>query len=450
MTLFTVSNKFKNNDYQENDTDEVINGSTLNHPIIYIKNMLNNSLPLQGLLGIFIMILATAASALFTGWPQHNVICNPEYWYELLGPAIFGYMTISAGVSLVDCWTVMKIEALMSMKAYWILFIVTSAGFVIPYVMVHAIWVHIVEFNHPMPFHGSLCLLFSQIAKCMGLWFLVPSNLRVMDKLFRKRLWWYMVVFPVGFIIGQCYSQLLLLFRVVPLKMQWCIGFLLPVMKKLNTWILTKVASKAAGSKTISAKMAKICHLGSLHSFSVAVVLGSNVSSLTTYVVFAVDSIPNVWSCIRIWKLFRQSSPTAKAEMNELVSCLTLRELFEISVPAVYCASFIIAYYGPNANILGNVQNDMWHYSKVTNVYDKLNNIVIFFVADLCRGVCLAMVLWKFCRINIWRTYCNIVYEYGLLMFLFMTGCHNVVRKLSSLRSNLIRFNKEAGTLCKT
>ena len=143
MTLFTVSNKFENNDYHEHDTNEIINGSTSYHPIIYIKNMLNNSLPLQGILGILIMIFATAASALFTGWPQHNVICHPEYWYELLGPAIFGYMTISAGVSLVDCWTVMKIEALMSMKAYWILFIVTSAGFVIPYVIIHAVWVHI-------------------------------------------------------------------------------------------------------------------------------------------------------------------------------------------------------------------------------------------------------------------------------------------------------------------
>ena len=116
-------------------------------------------------------------------------------------------------------------------------------------------------------------------------------------------------------------------------------------MKKLNTWILTKIAFKAAGNKTISAKMAKIVHLGSMHSFSIAVVLGSNVSSLTTYVIFAVDSIPNLWSCMRIWKLFRQGSDFARIQMNDLVNCLILRELFEISIPAVYCASFLAAYY---------------------------------------------------------------------------------------------------------
>ena len=436
MPLFSLSNEFENIGeenkviYHPNFKDDS-NGAvpffikTLS--ILHIQNIIKNSRLLQGLCGFFIIIFTTAASALFTGWPQHNVICHPEYWYEFLGPAIFGYLTISAGVSLMDCWTVMKIKALLSTRSYLILFIVTSAGFVIPFVVIHFVWVYLIELNHPMPFQGSLCLFFSQVAKCLGLWFLVPSSLRVMDKSFRKRFWSYMMVFPIGFVIGQCYSQLLLLFRVVPSNWQWCLGFLLPVMKKLNTKILTKIAFKAAGGEQLSAKLAKICHLGSLHSFAIAVVLGSNVSLLTTYVVLAVDSLPNIWSCLKIWKLFRQGSDLAKAQMNDLVNCLTLRELFEVSVPAVYCASFLIAYYGPNAEVMGNIQNDMWHYSKVDNVYDKLKNIVILFIADLCRGLCLAIILWKLCRVNVWRTYCNIVYEYGLLIFLFIAGAHNLV-----------------------
>ena len=273
MVLSNNLDKIEKFDDLKDDSNVVNSTDFCNLIILRIKRITKNSLVLQGFGGVLIILFATTASALFTGWPQHNVICHPEYWYEFLGPAILGYMTISAGVSLMDCWTVMKIEALLSMKAYWILFIITSTGFVIPYVTVHVIWVYLIEWNHPMPFHGSVCILFSQIAKCLGLWFLVPSDLRVFDKSLRKRLYWYIIVFPVGFIIAQCYSQLLLLFRVIPSNMQWCLGFLLPVMKKINTQILTKIAFKAAGEEKNSAKMAKIIHLGSLHSFSAAVIL---------------------------------------------------------------------------------------------------------------------------------------------------------------------------------
>ena len=55
-------------------------------------------------------------------------------------------------------------------------------------------------------------------------------------------------------------------------------------------------------------------------------------------------------------------------EQNPALFCLTLKEFMELSIPAVYCASFLMAYYGPNAEVLGNVKNDYWQFEKVENV----------------------------------------------------------------------------------
>ena len=53
-----------------------------------ISNKVNQSLFLQVLFCIFIPIYAILMSMILTCWPQHNVILQPEYWYEPLLPFI--------------------------------------------------------------------------------------------------------------------------------------------------------------------------------------------------------------------------------------------------------------------------------------------------------------------------------------------------------------------------
>ena len=48
----------------------------------------------------------------------------------------------------------------------------------------------------------------------------------------------------------------------------------------------------------------------------------------------------------------------------------------------MYCSSFLIAYYGPNMEILGNVGSDMWQYKKVKDVASELETTASLFMID--------------------------------------------------------------------
>ena len=101
----------------------------------------------------------------------------------------------------------------------------------------------------------------------------------------------------------------------------------------------------------------------------------------------------------------------------------------EISIPVVYCISFVIAYYGPNAEILGNVKNDYWQYQKVNSVFDKLRNNAIFIVVDAIRGAIIGLLLKRFCKLNFLRTYCEIISSYGILVLVYVSGALAVVSR---------------------
>ena len=395
-----------------------------NIPLYFTKK----SFLLQGISGGLILLFAVAISAIITLWPQHDIILYPEYWYEPLGPNIVGYLTISTANLLIDAWTVMKVDVIWSWSSYLELFLSTLLGFVVPYVAFYIVWVYFFEKRHPMPFIGQICLCMAYLSKSLSFWFLFPHNLRVHNKVFRRRLLSYLSLFPIYFLIGIGYTQISSLFFVVTEGLQWCLGIFLPIFKKFNTWICTKVAFKAAGRKDISAKLAMICMIGSMHSFSVALLLGSKITTANAFLVMSLDCIPNILSCVKIVKQNRVGlNNNNECLQNEALKCLTLIELLKSSIPIIYCASFLVAYYGPNAKVLGNIQNDYWQYEKVNDIFGKLGRIAIFLIFDVIRGTTFGVILWRYCKLNVYQTYCYLVRQHGILIFMYIAGCLTVV-----------------------
>ena len=94
--------------------------------------------------------------------------------------------------------------------------------------------------------------------------------------------------------------------------------------------------------------------------------------------------------------------------------CLALDEFLTILIPGIYCLSFSAAYYGPNADIIGNVKNDYWRFTKVDDLGRKLNLIFIFFVIDAIRGTLFGLVLWILYRLNLYAAYCYTIHRYGM------------------------------------
>ena len=72
---------------------------------------------------------------------------------------------------------------------------------------------------------------------------------------------------------------------------------------------------------------------------------------------------------------------------------------------SAYCLCFLMAYYGPNATILGNVKNGYWQYSAVTNIDTTIMWIGIMFFIDFGSTILSAFLLFHFCKLNIFKMY---------------------------------------------
>ena len=59
-----------------------------------------------------------------------------------------------------------------------------------------------------------------------------------------------------------------------------------------------------------------------------------------------------------------------------------------------------MAYYGPNAELIGNVKLTIWQYEAVTDINELLKNIFLFFAIDFSSAIVNGLILWTTCRIN--------------------------------------------------
>ena len=87
---------------------------------------------------------------------------------------------------------------------------------------------------------------------------------------------------------------------------------------------------------------------------------------------------------------------------QERINELVMTERNETLIPLVYMISLLMAYYGPNAEILASIKLKIWHYqTTITNIEESIFNIGILWVADLLSLIVTAALIWKYCKINV-------------------------------------------------
>ena len=145
--------------------------------------------------------------------------------------------------------------------------------------------------------------------------------------------------------------------------------------------------------------------------------IGNLATEVTAYVILIEEFVFNLYSCYKIWKLHRKINPNACQTImlrviEEEVQMLVLTEGLEILVPLVYTITFLFAYYGPNAEILGNVRNNYWQYDEVHDVNKLLLSVFEMFIIDAGSIVIGGLLLWKSCSINVVKEYCSTMKRY--------------------------------------
>ena len=113
-----------------------------------------------------------------------------------------------------------------------------------------------------------------------------------------------------------------------------------------------------------------------------------------------------------IWNDLFSSNSLAQENLEELV----LTERIASVIPFTYLLTFLMAYYGPNAEILGNIKLTIWQYQSVADIEDYIKNLLKLLVIDFSSFATNGILLWITCKINVFKVLKKVQAQFWLIM----------------------------------
>ena len=346
--------------------------------------------------------------------PQNDVIKYPEYWWELIIQTFIG--VIPSGINTyLECKTIFRYKFLASngflARLTGVLIITTVAWSAISIVG----WIWILKYNLPIPFFGLVIYLVSTMIHLTHLWYEFPLELRA-EESEKKRIhsyFWYRLWFI--FYGYQNYGLKFILLG-IPTSFQPVMAIIFPLAREMNLKILSKFLEKAINPDVTAGIVPKLTAniaVNIVHAFFVALIIASNATQTTSNCILAVDFLLNIYSTYRIFHLHRKTHPKDnvrsmeemeyESQKKEEALDLFAVESVEYLVPLIYTVTFLIAYYGPNANIIGNVRMTRWKFQGVEDVKSYTEQILKMFAIDLASLIISMTFLFKFASVTMLR-----------------------------------------------
>ena len=369
---------------------------------------------MYGISGIILAVLFTSIIILI---PVHNILEQPQYWYESMFTGNFSLALYFTAYILLNCSYWINIDYIKTLKHFLIFYF---WGFLMGIILKTSfwfIWTSILSYRYPMPFQT---IILSYIGVCLSqivLWFQFPRHWRK-DKGLQRRFGFYILSFLTNLLITAEYNIYTKIFISAPKQYQWVLGLLLPLVREFNVWIQTKASHQAASAKDSSVSITCSHNVNTRHCFFISVMLGSYATDLTCWVILGVDFIVNICLCFNIIWIRKRKCHNDKRENDMIQSLVSLiiNELVEIVVPLTYVICFVGAYYGPNAELIGNIRSSYFHYIPISNIGLFIGNLSLFLFVDFMSVIISGLLLWIFCKINIIRAYMHIQKEFWLVM----------------------------------
>ena len=109
---------------------------------------------------------------------------------------------------------------------------------------------------------------------------------------------------------------------------------------------------------------------------------------------------------------FVASNSLAQENLEELI----MTERIESVIPFTYLLTFLMAYYGPNAEILGNIKLTIWQYQSVADIEDYIKNLLKLLVIDFSSFATNGILLWITCKINVFKVLKKVQAQFWLIM----------------------------------
>ena len=366
-----------------------------------------------GFNGVLFGLFMNSVTALI---PIHNVIEEPGYFYEVILTNMF-FTPLFAAQLLYQCSYWMNIDYIRTFKSYITIAILLVAYRVCIQGILYVVWVYQLDNPYPMPFHTTIEGMTMFPFGFFVLWMIFPSDWRKTKEL-QKRFHYFMLTFMINFFIHTEYTIYTSMFVKISPKLQWVLALTLPLAREFNLWLQLKTAYRAAGSKDTSVEISCSYMINTRHCVFLSVMLGTTATDLTSWVILGSDFIFNLFLTLRIMWLKRKKEIDVKTEtkMIENLLSLTLNEIVEAVVPLSFFACFLISYYGPNAELIGGVKSNFFHYTAVSNIERFIENLFLFIAVDFTSVITAGIFLWIFSKVNIFRMYLNLQQEFWPIM----------------------------------
>ena len=394
-----------------------------------------------GLLTQFILILSPLSLFLI---PYNNAITNPEYWYEII------FSTLSLHFFLASS-SAINFEILMGdvikktrSRIFLELFMFLKITEIVVTSIAHLIWSKILGYFEPLPLRLNLIAYVSVIAFSARGYFIVPSEMRK-DAVTRKRLRAFIFGGLWRMIVTTQLNVIMEAFHKISKDLHWVIALVLIVTKEINDRIICFTFAKAAlPDNSMEAKLVGKITINSMYSFCTALALCTIGTKATEFLLLSINFAINLALCYKAIKLNRSASVVdfgaieKKNKEKDILTELVLNEIVEVVVPIALLGSFLIAYYGPNKNILGIVGCNIWQFKKVNNLNEFLIPVMEMALIDLGSAIIAAVSLWWFCRISLWREYCSVIKKYWFYLSLRGGVFMNAVSFISVLMKLIV------------
>ena len=134
------------------------------------------------------------------------------------------------------------------------------------------------------------------------------------------------------------------------------------------------------------------------------------------YILVGIDFFINLYFVIKVFRLKRNLKKNNQEDLLMSVQNLVLGESLEIILPLAYLLCFLAAYYGPNAELLGNIKNGFWQFKAVDELWAPTKSLLFVVVFDSISFILAGIVMLCFCNMNLAHVYLHMMKEFGLIL----------------------------------
>lgn len=360
------------------------------------------------LLGI--TVVGFSSTLVLTLIPAHNLIQNPDYWYEILLHAVY-----------ICLWFVpmMCIQAASFLSSKRILFkenvlfigAVVLAMIVSGLLTSYNIWSKIMNYQFPIPFLGVISAMNLMFIFPLIIWLRFPHEWRKNTKI-RKRIKFFSLHIVYMATIPIVYHVVMGIIRMASNFNQPFFALSLPITREACIWIGSKFIEKCSNDDERYAKIIFQYTLSTNHAITLCYIIGSFATASTSWLLMSIDFTLNIVLCLCIvWT--KKRHPYKIKKQIEMLQDLSVNEMVEFHAPLSFLLVINVAFYGPNAEIFGNIGNSYWTYVAIEDIGQTTSIMGVFFLVDFCSTLVSAVILWRTCQIMLWTAFLESQKEFG-------------------------------------